>query len=70
MGLELLPNERRTLDRLDRLDDGASYLPESDADWASCWRLVRMDLAQTTVEAAEDGFMLTTQGRAAAELLA
>lgn len=64
---DLLPSERRMLATLDRLDEGHAFVPQEDAEWRACRNLQILGLAITTIDAVDDGFWLTTQGRAIAE---
>ena len=66
---DLLPSERRMLANLDRLTEGQAFVPQEDADWRACRNLQILGLAVTTIDAVDDGFWLSTQGRAIAEAL-
>jgi hypothetical protein len=67
---DLLPTERRMLAALDRLTEGQTFLPEAEAQWRVCRTLQTLGLATSGVDALDDGFWLTTQGRAVAEACA
>jgi hypothetical protein len=64
---DLLPGERRMLATLDALTEGQAFVPAEEAQWRACRNLQILGLAITTIDAVDDGFWLTTQGRAVAE---
>lgn len=61
------PGERRMLATLDRLTEGQALVPEVESDWRALRSLQTLGLAVTTEDAVDDGFWLSTLGRAAAE---
>ena len=64
---DLLPGERRMLATLDRLTEGQAFVPQEEPEWRACRNLQILGMATTTVDPREDGFWLSTQGRAFAE---